>query len=110
VLAGSAILERLADFNRDLNLLSTNFKFRIGIHTGVSLVDLEAGIAYSQVLDTAGHIQKVAEPDALVISQMTMDALPRSIPATPVSKMKGEAGQLYRLDRFLHRSDLEAPS
>jgi pSer/pThr/pTyr-binding forkhead associated (FHA) protein len=110
VLAGSAILERLADFNRDLNLLSKNFRFRIGIHTGVSLVDLDAGIAYSQVLDTAGRIQKIAEPDTLVVSQVTIDSLPRSIPATPVSKMAGEAHQLYRVDRFLHRGDIEPTS
>lgn len=108
VLAASAILERLADFNRDLNLLSKDFRFRLGVHTGVSLVDLNAGIAYSQVLDTAGHIQKIAEPDTIVVSQTTLDSLPKSIPATPVAELSAEAGQLYRIDHFLHRSDIEA--
>jgi len=110
VLAGSAILERLADFNRDLNLLSKDFQFRLGAHTGVSLVDLDAGIAYSEVLDTAGHIQKYAEPNTLVVSQMTLDSLPRTIPATAVGEITGEAGQLYRIDRALRRSDFEDES
>ena len=107
MLAGSAILERLADFNRDLNLLSKDFRFRLGVHTGVSLVDLNAGIAYSHVLDTAGHIQKIAEPDTLVVSQTTLDSLPQNVPATPVAERTGEPGRLYRIDRFLHRRDIE---
>jgi len=110
VLAGSAILEGLADFNRDLNLLSKDFRFRLGAHTGVSLVDLDAGIAYSEVLDTAGHIQKIAEPNTLVVSQRTLDSLPRIIPTTPVGEITGETGQLYRIDRALRRSDFEDQS
>jgi class 3 adenylate cyclase len=105
--AGSTILERLADFNRDLNLLSRDFRFRLGVHTGVSLVDLDAGIAYSQVLDTAGHIQKIAEPDTLVVSQTTLESLPKTISATPIAELQGEAGQLYRIDGPLRRSDFE---
>ena len=107
VLAGSAILERLADFNRDLNLLSRDFRFRLGVHTGVSLVDLDAGIAYSEVLDTAGHIQKLAEPDSLVVSQTTLDSLPKAVPATPIGELTGVSGRLYRIDRFLRRGDVE---
>jgi len=108
VLAGSAILERLHDFNRDLNLLSRNFQFRLGAHTGVSLVDLNAGVAYSEVLDTAGHIQKLAEPNTMVISQTTLDSLPgprEAVPATAIGEMTGVAGQLYRVDRALHAAD-----
>ena len=107
VMAGSTILERLADFNRDLNLLSTDFHFRLGAHTGVSLVDLNAGIAYSEVLDTAGHIQKFADTDSLVVSQATLDSLVKDIPATPVGELTGVAGSLFRIDRFLKRSDVE---
>lgn len=106
VLAGSAILERLADFNRDLNLLSRDFRFRLGAHTGRSLVDLNAGVAYSEVLDTAGHIQKCAEPDSLLLSQSTVDELPTGLPVTPVGELTG-SGPLYRLDRILRPTDLE---
>jgi class 3 adenylate cyclase len=110
VLAGSAILERLDEFNRDQNLLSRDFQFRLGAHTGLSLVDLDAGIAYSEVLDIAGHIQKLAETNTMVISQTTLDSLPGqsgSVPATPVGEMTGVAGQLYRVDRVLHANDFE---
>ena len=107
VRAGSTILERLADFNRDLNLLSQDFRFRIGAHTGVSLVDLDAGIAYSEVLDTAGHIQKMAEPNGLLISQVTLDALPNAhaLPVEPIGEVTGEAGRLYRFTRTLVSDD-----
>jgi pSer/pThr/pTyr-binding forkhead associated (FHA) protein len=105
VLAGSAILERLADFNQNQNLLSKDFRFRLGVHTGLSLVDLDAGIAYSEVLDAAGHIQKIAEPNTLVISQRTVDSLPDTIPTTQVAEMTGDGWMLYRVDRFLRPSD-----
>jgi pSer/pThr/pTyr-binding forkhead associated (FHA) protein len=111
VLAGSAILERLGEFNRHQNLLGRDFQFRLGAHTGVSLVDLDAGIAYSEVLDTAGHIQKLAEPNTLVVSQTTLDSLPGAagaVPATPVGEMTGVAGPLYRIDRALHADDFGA--
>ena len=107
VLAGSAILEGLADFNRERNLLGTDFRFRLGAHTGMSLVDLDAGIAYSEVLDTAGHIQKLAEPDTLVISQVTLESLAKPVPVTRVGELTGEGRLLYRLDRFLRSADCE---
>lgn len=117
VLAGSTILERLAEFNRDQNLLSRDFRFRLGAHTGLSLVDLDAGVAYSEVLDTAGHIQKRAEPDSLVLSQTTLDSLSRPVPVTPIGELTGDphgdpsgksgSASLYRLDRWIRRADLE---
>jgi pSer/pThr/pTyr-binding forkhead associated (FHA) protein len=106
ILAGSAILERLADFNRERNLLSRDFRFRIGAHTGLSLVDLDAGMAYSEVLDTAGHIQKLAAPDSLVISHATLESLPRRIPVTPVGELSGGGRTLYRVDRAIRPDDL----
>jgi len=98
VRAGRAILEALDDFNREQNLLTRDFRFRLGVHTGVSLVDLNAGIAYSEVLDTAGHIQKLADPNTLLVSQTTLDSLPPGMAATPVAEMTGDAGPLYRID------------
>lgn len=106
LLAASAILERLEDFNRDQNLLGKDFRFRLGVHTGVSLVDLSSGIAYSEVLDTAGHIQKQAEPDTLLISQQTLERIPKGLPVSLVGELKGGEGPLYRLDRFLSPCDV----
>jgi len=107
LLAGSAILERLEDFNRDQNLLDKNFRFRLGAHTGASLVDLNAGIAYSEVLDTAGHIQKQAEPNSLLISEQTLESVRKGLPVTLVGELKDGGGPLYRVDRYLHRRDVE---
>ena len=107
LLAGSAILERLEAFNRDQNMLSKEFRFRLGVHTGVSLVDLDAGVAYSEVLDTAGHIQKQAEPNSLLISAQTLESVKKGLPVTFVGELKGVEGALYRVDRFLARSDVE---
>jgi len=104
VRAGSAVLARLDEFNRTQNLLSRPFRFRLGIHTGLSLVDLEAGVAYSEVLDLAGHIQKLAEPDTLLISRATLDALSEPIEVTEIPDPRGESGVLYRVDRDV-RSD-----
>lgn len=98
VSAGCAILERLPRFNRERNLLAQPFRFRLGAHSGVSLVDLEAGIAYSEVLDLAGHIQKRAEPDTLLISQVTRDALPETFEASPFPEPLAEVGTLYRVE------------
>ena len=78
--AGIEVLAVLDDFNRNKNMLARPFQFRIGIHTGRSLVDLDRGVAYSSVLDAAGHLQKLALPDSLVISQSTLDALPPGLP------------------------------
>jgi pSer/pThr/pTyr-binding forkhead associated (FHA) protein len=109
VLAGSAILARLAAFNRDQNLLGRPFRFRLGVHTGESLVDLAAGVAYSEVLDLAGHIQKCAEPDSLVISEATLVALPRRIAVTEIDDPRGDAGRLFRVEGRLEAADLAGP-
>lgn len=109
VLAGSAILARLASFNHEQNLLGRPFRFRLGVHTGESLVDLAAGVAYSEVLDLAGHIQKRAEPDSLVISEATLAALPRRIAVTEIDDPRGDAGRLFRVDGRLEGADLAGP-
>jgi class 3 adenylate cyclase len=75
VAAGKALVTSLTRFNEDENLLSTPFRVRAGIHTGRSAVDLASGVAYSAVLDAAGHIQKAAPVDGLLISEDTAKGL-----------------------------------
>jgi class 3 adenylate cyclase len=75
-LAGArAILARLPEWNGRENRLANDFQVRIGIHTGRSPVDLERGVAYSPVLDGAGHLQKAAPVGGLLLSKQTFDAL-----------------------------------
>jgi class 3 adenylate cyclase len=75
VAAGRAIVTGLARFNENENLLGRPFRVRAGIHTGRSAVDLASGIAYSPVLDAAGHLQKAAPVDGLLISEETASEL-----------------------------------
>jgi class 3 adenylate cyclase len=70
-----AMLERLPEWNRVENRLANDFQVRIGIHPGRAAVDLERGVAYSPVLDGAGHLQKAAPVGGLLLSRATFDAL-----------------------------------
>jgi len=97
VSAGGHILEELEAFNAEQNLLGVPFRFRLGIHTGRSLVDLDQGVAYSSVLDVAGHLQKLAEPNGLLISEQTFVALPEGMPFHPAGTMDREGFDYYQL-------------
>jgi class 3 adenylate cyclase len=73
--AARAMLARLPGWNEQYNLLPRPFEVRVGIHTGRSAVDLERGVAYSSVLDLAGHLQKAAPVGGLLLSKETWLAL-----------------------------------
>ena len=94
--SASAILARLDEFNRKRNVLSLPFRFRIGIHTGRCLVDRVRGVAYSAVLDTAGHLQKAADVNGLLISEATLRALPESLPFESAGTLDHENIATYR--------------
>lgn len=70
-----ALLGALPEWNARENLLKREFRVRIGIHTGRSAVDLHHGVAYSPVLDVAGHLQKTAPIGGVLISEATRAAL-----------------------------------
>jgi pSer/pThr/pTyr-binding forkhead associated (FHA) protein len=70
-----ALLGALPVWNARENLLQRDFRVRIGIHTGRSAVDLASGVAYSPVLDVAGHLQKNAPIGGVLISEATYSAL-----------------------------------
>ncbi|HTO52405.1 MAG TPA: FHA domain-containing protein [Myxococcota bacterium] len=70
-----ALLAALPTWNERENLLERDFRIRIGIHTGRSAVDLQSGVAYSPVLDVAGHLQKNAPIGGVLISEATHKAL-----------------------------------
>jgi len=70
-----ALLSALTVWNARDNLLAREFRVRIGIHTGRSAVDLASGVAYSPVLDVAGHLQKNAPINGVLISEATYSTL-----------------------------------
>lgn len=96
VRAAAAILERLPEWNRGENLLSHPFRVRQGIHTGRSLVDRQRGVAYSPVLDVAGHLQKLAPHDGLLVSAETRSRLPDDLPFAPMGEVGKEKVVAYR--------------
>ncbi|MBW2292410.1 MAG: FHA domain-containing protein [Deltaproteobacteria bacterium] len=98
VCAGSAIFSRLDQFNQSENLLDMPFRFRIGVHSGQSLVDLKRGIAYSTTLDVAGHLQKLAPPDRMAISEQTISNLPAGLPFKSGGTLEREGFDYYILE------------
>ena len=80
-----------------VSLLGRPFRVRQGIHTGSSLVDRRRGIAYSTVLDVAGHLQKHADTDGLLISEGTLKALPEGLPFERAGELEKERIPTHRL-------------
>lgn len=95
--AARAILARLPEWNDRHNLLPRGFDVRIGIHSGRSAVDLERGVAYSPVLDGAGHLQKAAPVGGLLLSKETWLALSSREGLVPARELAGGGIEAYAL-------------
>ena len=80
----------LREWNVRENLLEREFRVRIGVHTGRSAVDLASGVAYSPVLDVAGHLQKNAPIGGVLVSATTHAELGNDVaglePGTPLAR------------------------
>lgn len=101
VRAATAILQRLPEWNARENLLEGAFRVRQGIHTGRSLVDRQRGVAYSPVLDVAGHLQKLAPENGLLVSAETRAKLPDDLPFVYQGELgKGEKIVAHRYVGF----------
>jgi hypothetical protein len=98
VAAGKAVVTGLARFNESENLLGRPFRVRAGIHTGRSAVDLASGIAYSPVLDTAGHLQKAAPVDGLLISEETAGEMSSREGLVKVGQVAKNLIEAYRVE------------
>jgi class 3 adenylate cyclase len=98
VAAGRAIVAGLARFNESESLLGRPFRIRAGIHTGRSAVDLASGIAYSPVVDAAGHLQKAAPVDGLLISEETARELSSREGLVKVGTTGKNFAEAYRVE------------
>jgi pSer/pThr/pTyr-binding forkhead associated (FHA) protein/class 3 adenylate cyclase len=98
VRAAVALLDRLAVFNESENLLVRPFRVRQGIHSGASLVDRARGVAYSPVLDVAGHLQKYAPVDGLLVSAETLALLPPNMRFEPAGEVGKEKVAAFRFE------------
>lgn len=92
---GTLLLEGLATFNAERNLLDRPFKVRVGVHSGTCPMDLARGVAYSQVLDFAGHLQKEAPTNGLLISGDTYEALPDGSAFTACGVIERDGIEMY---------------
>jgi pSer/pThr/pTyr-binding forkhead associated (FHA) protein len=97
VRAADALLIELEEFNAQHNLLDVPFRLRMGIHTGHSLVDRLRGVAYSEVLDIAGHLQKACETNGLLISSATREHIPEDLPFAEAEALEAAGVSTYRL-------------
>ena len=91
--AAQAIRKNMDAFNAGSNLLGRPFAVRMGIDTGRCAVDLERGVAYSPILDGAGHLQKAAPPGGVLVSEATRQALTGD--ALPLEEIE-HAGKSHR--------------
>jgi class 3 adenylate cyclase len=73
VAAGRHLLDALPAFNARSNRLPRPLQLRIGVHTGPILTDQSAGLGKiaSQTFDLAGHLQKAAAPNQMLVSERT---------------------------------------
>jgi pSer/pThr/pTyr-binding forkhead associated (FHA) protein len=95
--AASALLQRLGDWNTRENALDLPFRVRCGLHAGDCLLDRERGVAYSEVLDIAGHLQKAAETNGLLVSADALREMPGGLPFESAGKVGKNATAAHRL-------------
>ncbi len=89
VAVAQSILAALPDFNEFYNRLNQPFRVRIGIHCGTILPGDDPGRISSPTFDTAGHLQKSAQPDQILISDSVQARLTTSQPLfAPVSGVR----------------------
>lgn len=71
--AATDMLSGLPSFNREKNRLAMPFTLRIGIHTGLVIVESGGRISdmFSEALDITGHIQKGAMSNCIALSEST---------------------------------------
>jgi len=71
VAAGRHLLDSLPMFNARSNRMSRPLQLRVGVHTGPILTDQAAGLGKiaSETFDLAGHLQKAAAPNQMLVSE-----------------------------------------
>jgi len=75
--AAKFLLRHLDEFNRTKNKFTKHLVVRLGVNTGMIIKDekTEKGMFFSKVIDIAGHLQKAAPPNAVLVSEETFNRL-----------------------------------
>ncbi len=77
VRAGQKIIKQLPEFNKKENQLNSDFHLRIGINTGKVLFKQKKSETnvFDEVIDIASHIQAIAQPEQIVITEAVYNQL-----------------------------------
>ncbi|MFN8139519.1 MAG: adenylate/guanylate cyclase domain-containing protein [Fimbriimonadales bacterium] len=98
-LSARKILGGLLEFNTYKNRLGRPFEVRCGIHTGkVNAPTGDAGsVNYSHVIDVTAHVQKVAPPGGIALSDSAAQRLPSGTATftTSETEVKGVRALLW---------------
>ena len=75
--AGQKIINKLPEFNKKENQLNSDFHLRIGINTGKVLFKQKKSETnvFDEVIDIASHIQAIAQPEQIVITEAVYNQL-----------------------------------
>jgi class 3 adenylate cyclase len=75
--AGQDIIKSLKAFNRDVKLTKAEFKVRCGVNAGLVYFDDATPLETisDRVIDIAGHMQKYAQPNSVMVARKVIEPL-----------------------------------
>ncbi len=88
--AARDIHSEMRDFNRKRNRLDKKFRIRIGMHTGETSADF-GDAPFSELIDIAAHIEKVAPVGGIAVSDSTARELPEAELVELANSIDGKA-------------------
>ncbi|MBM3462655.1 MAG: adenylate/guanylate cyclase domain-containing protein [Armatimonadetes bacterium] len=98
-------LRHLEEFNRTRNKLGKDFVVRLGVNTGMIIKDekTEKGMFFSKVIDIAGHLQKAAPPNAVLVSEDTFKRLENNSGLVQFVHLAKDDIWAYTLEEFARK-------
>ena len=99
------ILADLSRFNREANQLQQEFRLRMGLHTGKALLGSDGMVSemFAETLDIAGHLQKGAGENDVLVSDDTVRELNNSDLFKP-AELKVDGTKTFHLLHYVPES------
>lgn len=104
--AAIRIKKALVNFNEEINQLKKPIQVRMGINSGELLMDKseEGGKVFSQIIDIAGHLQKEAKHDEILVTEETFKRLKKPGFFEEAGYLEKDGVKIYR---YRNSSELE---
>jgi class 3 adenylate cyclase len=101
VITAQEILKEIDRFNKSINTLKSGFRVRQGINTGKIVADTSQKNSeiFSAALDIAGHLQKMANPGEILISESTYQKIRSKNEFAPAGICEKDQVQTYALKK-----------